>query len=242
MTSTWLPTWLALAWATAYAVILALHVVHAVRMPGLARWWHLSHILMAAGMIDMFLPGDLILPAHAWMLLFAAGALAALAVAAVRTSRTHRIPALWSVVAIDLGAMVVMFEMMQRRWLAVSVLLATWFLLEAVGWGSGRLVAVAADELHTTPEAVEAAMAPERDGPAAPTPPAHPVEFPEPDEREGVLATKQHHAVSTVAHGHVLRISLAVMSLGMTYMFLAMQFGMAMAGTMPGSPSGPMSM
>jgi hypothetical protein len=207
MANSWLPTWAGTGWAVAFAVIVVMHVAHAARMSGGARWWHGCHVLMALGMVDMFWPHDLLVPARVWALIFLTSAACALAVVGAKAVTSARLHRLWGIAAVDLAAMAAMFGTMlvemQWRWAPASVALAAWFLLEAAGWGGEALVRVAAAELHRSPAAV---------APAGP--------------RD--------------AHARWLRCSLAVMSLGMAYMFLAMQFGSPM-GTTSGPPE-PMSL
>ena len=187
VSSTWIPGWAGLTWVLVYAAIATWHLVHLTTMAGVSRLWHAAHVLMAAGMIDMFWPwGGMPAGPGAGEAVFAAAAVAAgfLALVTVTASRGRPVRGLWLLTAADLAVMVYMFALMSLRYLVVvTVLLAGWQLAEAAAWAAGRL-----------------------------------------------------------GRGHVtgLRVSLALMSAGMAYMLLAMQFGMASAGHggpgMPGMP------
>jgi hypothetical protein len=74
-----------------------------------------------------------------------AEAVFALAVAAVAVflmtelARTGRIGVLWLVVAVDLAAMAYMFVAMSGGTMWLTWLLVAWFVLQSLGWASGKL-------------------------------------------------------------------------------------------------------
>ncbi len=54
MTMPLLPTWLVTVWIVALALVVALHLWHVWSMTGRPRLWHVSHVVMAGGMIAMY--------------------------------------------------------------------------------------------------------------------------------------------------------------------------------------------
>lgn len=52
----WLPTWLRAVATTAFVIVLIIHLVHLAGHTRRGRAWHSGHVLMALGMIDIFLP------------------------------------------------------------------------------------------------------------------------------------------------------------------------------------------
>lgn len=139
MTSTWLPLWLALAWAAVFMAIAGVHVWHVLAPAGLHRLWHLVHVLMAAGMVLMLVPAAMAaIPVVYGGLTFALAAVL-IAVLLVR-ERSYRRPVgvLWLAAVVDLAAMAYMFAMMSYRLLGLTVVLIAWFVLQAVSWAGGR--------------------------------------------------------------------------------------------------------
>jgi hypothetical protein len=233
VSSSWLPTWFGVLFTLVFIGILAVHLGHLGAMTGRPRLWHGSHALMALGMIDMFWPGDRgVVAASVGEITFGivAGALLALAVVgAARGARSW----LWLVAALDSVGMASMFAMSSTYDLLVSTLVATWFAMEAFGWASGRLDAVAQREglmaAQCCAQADECSQQQDarlntRGGAVATSPLA-----------TSLLATAvaaQHRAVQEKS----VRISLALMSVGMAYMVLAMRFGMPVGvSVVPGS-------
>ena len=105
-----LPDWVRALWITAYVVILIIHLYHAATMKGEHRAWHSIHILMALGMIWMFLPTPpAFIPALAWQIAFALAAL--LIVVWFIWSFSHRraVNFLWVTSLIAVLAMIYMF-------------------------------------------------------------------------------------------------------------------------------------
>jgi hypothetical protein len=54
-----LPTWLAVIWALVFLAIFLIHVRHLVDTRGQRRLWHSGHVLMAIGMAFMFAPASI---------------------------------------------------------------------------------------------------------------------------------------------------------------------------------------
>ncbi len=54
-----LPNWLAVIWTLVFLVILVVHARHVVETHGERRFWHSGHVLMAFGMVFMFAPVSL---------------------------------------------------------------------------------------------------------------------------------------------------------------------------------------
>lgn len=54
-----LPNWLAVIWTLLFIVVLVLHARHVAETSDGRRWWHSGHVLMALGMIFMFAPVSL---------------------------------------------------------------------------------------------------------------------------------------------------------------------------------------
>jgi len=204
MASTWVPAWAGVAWLAVYAVIAGGHLSHLARAGGGERAWHATHVLMAAGMIDMFWPGgSMPVGSAAGQAVFAAAAAVAAAGIAVAAARRRPAGRLWVLSAADLAVMYYMFALSSVRYLiAFTVLLAAWQAAEALAWASGYL--------SPAPAAVLAAGG-------------------------GGGAVAARRPGSGGHSGLAVRVGLAVMSLGMGYMLLAMQFGMPNPGpAMPG--------
>jgi hypothetical protein len=53
-----LPNWLAVIWMLVFFVIIAIHGRHVLESEGQRRWWHSGHVLMAVGMAVMYAPGS----------------------------------------------------------------------------------------------------------------------------------------------------------------------------------------
>ncbi|ASW53420.1 DUF5134 domain-containing protein [Plantactinospora sp. KBS50] len=199
MTGGWIPAWAANVWSVLFFVIALVHGWHLAWAAGQARFWHLAHLLMALGMMDMFWPaGRMPVGAVPGEIIFGVAAVAVLGFIAVAVIRRTPPAAAWLLTAFDLAAMVYMFALMSTRFpAAITVLLAAAFVVESAGWATGKLVRTA---------------------------PAH-----------ATAANGQHHGGEVLS----MRISLALMGLGMAYMLLAMQFGTDMGSNMPGMPGMP---
>jgi hypothetical protein len=54
-----LPGWLAVLWTLAFFVIIAIHARHVLQSEGQRRWWHSGHVFMAIGMAFMYAPASI---------------------------------------------------------------------------------------------------------------------------------------------------------------------------------------
>jgi hypothetical protein len=54
-----LPNWLAVIWTLVFIVIIVVHARHVMQTHGERRFWHSGHVLMATGMAFMYAPGSL---------------------------------------------------------------------------------------------------------------------------------------------------------------------------------------
>jgi hypothetical protein len=199
-----LPWWVRLCWVIAFCWIAAEHTVHVALMKGQPRAWHFTHIAMAAGMFYMFTPwlgGEPGGP-HPWEVGFLVlGGLIVLFVL-VEWVRRRPVNLLWFLQLVAMGAMAYMYALMDPdvfRGQDVSVAtlaLAAYYVLEAAGW-SKRAFAEADDRRLSW---IPFQVGPTRGG--------------------GVCANCLCGPVPVR-----LALSGTVMSLGMTYMFLAMDPG-----------------
>jgi hypothetical protein len=223
VTNSWMPLWAGAAWVVVFVAILGVHLRHMVTMRGRARVWHATHVLMALGMIDMAWPAD-VMPVGSGVgeIVFGAAAIVALSLVAIDIGNGDTPAWLWLIAGVGLAAMVYMFAMTSVRITELSVALAAWFVVEAIGWVSGvfstlaRRVGLGAPLRYAT-RTVEMTTA------GAGRPVVSTVSVPEVPEHDPV-------------RGIPVRLSLAGMSIGMAYMLLAMQFGMSAMQTMTPMP------
>jgi hypothetical protein len=54
-----LPSWLAVLWTLVFFVIIAVHARHVLQSEGQRRWWHSGHVFMAIGMAFMYAPASI---------------------------------------------------------------------------------------------------------------------------------------------------------------------------------------
>ncbi|HTY71852.1 MAG TPA: DUF5134 domain-containing protein [Acidimicrobiales bacterium] len=217
--SSWIPTWSALLWTAAYTWVLAVHLRHSVGMAGRRRLWHATHVLMALGMIDMFWPGGAMVVGPALPEVVYLAAACGVLVLVVGDARRHRrSTVVWPLTAVDLLAMAYMFAIPQHGDAVLSTVLAAWFAIEAIAWAAGPLAHAAERAGVGWPEPEAGAALPAR--PVVAVGAAGPA-----------LVARTEPAVSQGHHerldSRVVRATLSLMSLGMGYMILAMQFGMA---------------
>lgn len=238
----WIPYSAAVVWTVAFAVVMVVHVGHAVVMSWRHRVWHAGHVVMAAGMLVMFWPGESLLgiPAIAgiWAYALAAGVLTLGLV--IGQWRGVRLGWLWLISVADFAAMAYMFALMSIQLAWLSVVAAVWFTAQTIGWISGWLGRVLergglgdpVPATHPVPPGTETAAQPEES-----QPPTGPATQPEPAAAPTTVTAR----VTTAVRRHIIdggrrdwsiRITLAVMAAGMGYMMLAMQFGMPTMGHM----------
>lgn len=104
------PEWLGVASAAVFVVVAVSHLRHLAMAVGQRRPWHACHVLIAVGMAFMYAPAaidPLGIPARFWQIVFAVACVLA---AVWSMSGAQRTPTLmWLLTAVDLGAMVVMW-------------------------------------------------------------------------------------------------------------------------------------
>lgn len=253
-------------WATLFVLVAIVHVAHMAVMPGRHRFWHGAHVLMAAGMALMFWPGGVqLVPARVAVAAYclAAGTLAVVWI--VAQLRRARLGPLWLVTLVDLAVMAYMFAMVTSRLAWLTMLGVIWFSAQMLGWASGRLGRVlergglGEHRPSTLAFAETPCGADAHQDPASRSPgdrpwghltgvddllpiknrPARAEGRATALKRQATRAVRGHVARHVVDGGHrdwSARIALAVMSAGMAYMLLSMQFGMLATGVMPGMP------
>jgi hypothetical protein len=120
------PEWLGVVGAAIFTVIAVSHLRHLATAVGQRRPWHACHVLVAVGMAFMYAPtaiDPLGIPARFWQIVFAVACVLA---ALWSMSGTQRTPTLmWLLTAVDLGAMVCMWPpnvSASLRWVLVIYL------------------------------------------------------------------------------------------------------------------------
>ena len=195
-----LPAWVRWLWVGIFVLILAQHSLHAARMRGVHRAWHVGHTLMAIGMAYMFLPADFrLLPFFPWQFFFVIAALLSIGFAVLELFRGKRVDLPWITLSTGLVVMVYMWAMMEgTAWAALSYTAAVWFAIEAAGWLTGELCGNGA--IKWLPPGI--GLQGVKKGP--------------------FLAGQYRIAHRTTRSG---RLTLALMAAGMAYMLVAMQNG-----------------
>lgn len=137
--TTALPAWLRLLAITAMAVILLLHTAHLRHETGLWRWWHGCHVAMAVGMIAMY--ADPVQTTTSSSPLRTGGLIVYLALAAsaavtlTMIARRHRrLDIRWMATTTGLLAMALMFTPMSMQSGALGTLAVLYLLTEAAVW------------------------------------------------------------------------------------------------------------
>lgn len=195
-----LPNWLAVIWMLVFFAVIATHGRHVLESEGQRRFWHSGHVLMAIGMAFMFAPASVDyfdIPTGFWSLAFANGAIGILLWMLVQAFAGRGANMLWLLMAFDLGAMAYMWSPAGFQ-APITWLLVAYFTAQAALWATDRM----------------------RDF----------------DARTilgggGVSVTPEGALTASVAEPLIcfkdLRASMAVMTLGMAYMFAAMQLVMS---------------
>jgi hypothetical protein len=104
------PEWLGIVGAAIFVVIAVSHLRHLVRAVGQRRPWHACHVLIAVGMVFMYAPSAIDpigVPARFWQIVFAVACVLAALWAMSGAQRTPTV--MWLLTAVDLGAMVCMW-------------------------------------------------------------------------------------------------------------------------------------
>jgi hypothetical protein len=190
-----LPAWLAIVWTLVFIAIIVIHARHVLDSDGQRRVWHSGHVLMALGMAFMFAPSSIDhfnVPAGFWQLLFANGALGALAWMLAQALNGRAINVLWLVMAIDLGAMAYMWSPSGFQ-APLTWILVIYFVAQSLLWASDRMREVD----HKTLWGGSFSVSP-----------------------GGAVAIE---AAEPLVCFRDLRVSMFAMTLGMAYMFAAMQ-------------------
>jgi hypothetical protein len=106
-----LPEWLGIAGVVLFALIALSHLRHLAMTNGERTPWHACHVLMAVGMAFMYAPAALHLPSVPMTFWRVAFAVAGVIAAVWALGGAQRAPNLiWLLTAIDLGAMVYMWS------------------------------------------------------------------------------------------------------------------------------------
>jgi hypothetical protein len=190
-----LPAWLAVIWTLVFIAIIVIHTRHVLDSDGQRRVWHSGHVLMAFGMVFMFAPSSIDyfnIPSGFWQLVFANGAIAALAWILVQALSGRAVNVLWLVMAIDLGAMAYMWSPSGFQ-APLTWILVVYFVAQSLLWVTDRM----RDVDHKTLWGGSFSVTP-----------------------GGAVAIE---AAEPLVCFRDLRVSMFAMTLGMAYMFAAMQ-------------------
>ncbi|MGH3547209.1 MAG: hypothetical protein ACRDQU_03605 [Pseudonocardiaceae bacterium] len=207
-----LPDWLRVVWVVALGVVIVTHLWHAYCKLGQCRWWHAGHIVMAVGMVVMYLPGSMARAglSRTGVALFGGAALATAGAAAVLRRREGAFNLLWAVVAVDLLIMAYMWLPAAIRPSPLDYALAGYLGCQLLAWSLGLWERDPVIARRPEPAAAAPMMA--RAGPGkllAARPPAP--------------TTIPPAAVGLVVHRDLaVRASLAVMVASMGYMLIVM--------------------
>jgi hypothetical protein len=105
-TAALVPAWLGVTGAVIFIAIAASHLRHLATATGQRRQWHTCHVLIAVGMVFMYAPAaldPLSIPAGFWRIVFG---LACVLAALWSMGGAQRAPTIiWLLTAVDLGAM-----------------------------------------------------------------------------------------------------------------------------------------
>ncbi len=191
-----LPEWLAVIWTLVFIAIIVTHVIHLRESAGERRVWHSGHVLMGFGMAFMFAPASIDhfnIPSGFWQLAFANGAIAILIWMLAQALAGRAVNVLWLFMAIDLGAMAYMWSPSGFQ-APLTWILVAYFAVQTVLWITNRM----RDLDHVTLFGGGGFSV----------------------QADGAVAMS---AAEPLVCFRDLRVSLGVMTLGMAYMFAAMQ-------------------
>lgn len=106
-----LPEWLGVAGVAIFLLIAIAHLRHLAMTSGERGPWHACHVLMAIGMAFMYAPAALDLPAVSMLVWRVVFAVSSVLTAIWALGAARRVPSLiWLLTAVDLGAMVYMWS------------------------------------------------------------------------------------------------------------------------------------
>ncbi len=193
-----LPSWLTVIWMLVFFAIIVIHARHVLESTGQQRIWHSGHVFMAIGMAFQFAPGSVDsfnIPPGFWSLAFANAAIAILLWVLVQLFAGNATNLLWLTMAFDLGAMAYMWSPSGFQ-APITWILVAYFTAQSLLWATDRIRSFN-----------ERTIFGGGGGNIAVTP-------------EGTMT-------ATVAEPLIcfkdLRVSMSAMTLGMAYMFAAMQ-------------------
>ncbi len=193
-----LPDGLRIAWIAIYAVIFVLHLRHASGMGGQHRAWHGGHLLMAAGMIYMFLPsGILTIPTMVGVVVFGLSALAIAGWIVYATINRRPLDVLWVIQMLSMLGMTYMFAVPLVAVAPLTYLCTVYFATEMGCWALGAF-----DRPQGPQQVIPAVVG------------------------GGASALRAEARPLAGAGSLEMRVTLSLMAAGMAYMFLAMQVGM----------------
>jgi Domain of unknown function (DUF5134) len=193
-----LPDWLRIVWVVIYAAILLLHLRHAIGMSGQQRLWHSGHILMALGMVYMFLPNGVIsLPIVVGVVIFALAAVAIAGWVVYALANRRPLDFLWVILLIDMLGMTYMFVAQQTAIGALLYLFAAYFAVEMGCWFFGAF-----NQPNPEQRVIPAVVG------------------------GGAVAVTAEARPLAEASTLEVRLTLGLMAAGMAYMFVAMLVGM----------------
>ncbi|MGB9279828.1 MAG: hypothetical protein WCB57_07050 [Pseudonocardiaceae bacterium] len=206
-----LPEWLRIGWVVALVAVIVTHVWHAYCRPGQHRWWHAGHVLMAAGMVVMYLPGSMAQPglSRDGVGLYGGVALVTAAATAVLWHREGALNLLWVFSAVDMLIMAYMSLPAAIRPRLLGYALAAYLGCQLLAWSLGLWEHVGVVARPPAPAIAAPTMA-RADTPGRAARAATPTTGP-----SAAIGLIVHHAP-------VLQASLAVMAASMSYMLIAM--------------------
>ena len=195
-----LPDWLAIIWTLVFVAIFVTHLRHVLNTRGQRRLWHSGHVLMAAGMAFMFAPTSIDhfnIPPTFWQLAFANAAAVMVAWTLAQVLSGRAVNLLWIVIAVDLAAMVYMWS--YNGFVApITWLLVAYFAIQAVLWATNTFRRL--DREHPIPGIAHIEINP-----------------------EGTASIAAAATAEPLVCELDLRPTMALMAIGMAYMFAAMQ-------------------
>jgi hypothetical protein len=191
-----LPDWLAVIWTLVFLAVLVIHARHVLETHRGRQLWHSGHVLMALGMLFMFAPASLDhfgIPATFWQLVFANAAGAIVLWMTGQILSGRAVNRLWLVMAIDMAAMVYMWS--SNGFVApITWILVAYFTAQSLLWVTDRSRRLDEHAVAIPGLTVNA---------------------------DGTLTATA--AVAPLICERDLRVSMFAMTLGMAYMFAAMQ-------------------